>query len=100
MTALLGLNDNVLELNDHSLITSLCARTMREWACPWQGTLHITLPWGRSTRFVIIWNSTPKSLDFQQKTRSVKSQRYGELHDTGAATVRATIHRSSRIRLL
>jgi hypothetical protein len=30
MTALLGLNDNVLELNDHSLITSLCARTMRE----------------------------------------------------------------------
>jgi len=30
MTAPLGLNDNVLELNDHSLITSLCARTMRK----------------------------------------------------------------------
>jgi hypothetical protein len=28
--ALLGLSDNVLELNDHSLITSLYARTSRE----------------------------------------------------------------------
>ncbi len=38
--------------------------------------------------------------DFQQKACSVKSQRYDELHDTGAATMRATIHRSSRIHLL
>ena len=29
MTAPLGLNDNVLGLNDHSLITSLRARTLR-----------------------------------------------------------------------
>ena len=96
----LELNDYVLELNDHSLITSLMGSLCVHEPAP--GQALCTLRCHKSTRPASEVSEMQKQplADFQHKACSVTSQRYDELHDTGAATVRAPIHRSSRIRLL